>query len=378
MRVAICVHGRFHAFELAEELHRVGALAQLTTTFPSWAVHRFLPATVRLRTAPWLELIRRLHQHFGGPSPDTLISTVFGRFAARSLPEADIFVGWSSASLEAAREARRRGMRVVIERGSTHIEHQQQVLANAYDQLGLPWAGIDPRLRAREAEEYALADQIVTGCTAAAATFAPHGVDPAKVAANPYGVNLVRFGRLSSQPRKEQGPKRILFVGQVGVRKGVPWLLEAFARLDTRAELHLVGPVDAELRPLLSLLPIGVVVHGPLHGNALVEEFSRADVFCLPSIEEGFGMVLLQAMAAGLPVVASTATGAVDIPTARPLLVPPANTSALTDALTTVLADADGRGEASREAVRRGFSWADYGRRTLALYGRLIESKITS
>lgn len=369
MRVAICVHGRFHAFELAAELHKAGVLAQVSTTYPAFVARRFLPGPIRLRTAPWLELLRRLHGRFGGPSPDSLIGTAFGRFAARTLPEADVLVGWSGASLEAVREARRRGMAVVIERGSTHIEHQQQVLAQAYDQLGLRWNGIDPRIRAREAEEYALADRIVTGSSAAAATFAPHGVDAAKVAVNPYGVDLDRFRRIS--PQRGQGPKRLLFVGQVGVRKGVPWLLEAFSRLGGDTELHLVGPVDAEIRPLLTRLPDTVTLHGPLRGEALVDQFARADAFCLPSIEEGFGMVLLQAMAAGLPVVASTATGAADVPGARPVLVPPADADYLAAALAGILAAPDARGEAGQLAVGAGFTWADHGRRARAIYESL-------
>lgn len=370
LKVAVCVHGRFHAFELAAELHQNGALAQLTTTYPAFIARRFLPTGLPLRTAPWLEALRRLHGRFGGPSPDALIGAAFGRFAARTLPDADVLVGWSGASLEAIREAKRRGMAVVVERGSTHIEHQQSVLAAAYDRLGLRWAGINPRIRARETEEYALADRIVTGSGPAASTFACHGVAADKVRVNPYGVDLDRFRRVS--PQRGQGPRRLLFVGQVGVRKGVPWLLDAFARLGGRAELHVVGPVDAEMRPVLDGCGLdNVVLHGPLRGDALVEQFARADAFCLPSIEEGFGMVLLQAMAAGLPVVASTATGAPDVPAARPLLVPPADSEALADALAEVLANPDNRGEAGRAAVAQGFTWAEHGQRALAIYREL-------
>lgn len=374
MKVAVSVHGRFHAFELAGELFRRQMLAGLATTYPAWAARRFLPAGVPLATAPWLEVLRRLHGRLGGPSPDALIARRFGAFAAAHLPrDADILVGWSSASLEAAQEARRRGMAVVIERGSTHIVHQNAVLAEAHARLGLPYLPIDSGLMAREVEEYALADLIVTGSRAAADSFVPQGIGRDKLAVNAYGVDISRFARLP--PRRGRGPFRLLFVGQVGVRKGVPWLLQAFARLKGRAELHLVGPVDPALRPLLPTLPLaGVHLRGPLHGAALEAEFAAADLFCLPSLEEGFGMVVLQAMAAGLPVVASTATGAVDVPAALPLLVPPADDRALAAALELAMTDGERRtamAEAGPAAVADGFTWADHGRRAVEIYRRL-------
>jgi glycosyltransferase involved in cell wall biosynthesis len=365
MKVALCVHGRFHAFELANELFHHGVLAQVATTYPAFIARRFLAPGISVRSAWGLEILRRLHGHLGGPCPDAVIARAFGRYAAATLPkDADILVGWSGASLEAIHEARRRGMAVIVERGSTHMAHQYRVLAEAHAQLGLNWAGIDPRLRAREAEEYALADRIVTGSTAAAATF---GGDGAKVRVNAYGVDLDRFRQVV--PQRGSGPLRVLFVGQVGVRKGVPWLIQAFARLGGTAELHLVGPVDSVLRPLLA--GDRIHLHGPLRGAALVEHFAQADVFCLPSIEEGFGMVILQAMAAGLPVIASTATGAVDVPDAHPILVPPADADALAEALDRVLSNPSLRhsmGTAGPKAVAAGFTWADHGHRALAIY----------
>lgn len=378
MRVAVSVHGRYHAFALATQLHRAGVLSQLATTYPAFIARRFLPEGVRLSTIAWLEVLRRLHGRFGGPSPDLLIARRFGRFAASVLPgDADLLVGWSSASLEAARLAKGRGMKVVIERGSTHIVHQDRVLAEAHAKLDLPYAGIDPGIIAREVEEYALADMVVTGSQAAAASFAPNGVAAAKVAVNPYGVDLGRFGAIRPQ-RREGGKLCVLFVGQVGVRKGVPWLIEAFDRLGGGAKLRLVGPVDSAFKAYLARRTLdGITLTGPKHGTELEQEFARADIFCLPSIEEGLALVVLQALAAGLPVVASHPTGAGDIAAAQPLLVPPADAEALAGALAALGQDPERRVHLSTlgpKAVSSGFTWDDYGRRALALYQSLLYS----
>lgn len=376
--VTVAVHGRFHGFDLAAQLHRRGLLARLLTTYPAFAARRFLPADIPLATIPWLEALRRLWPVLRLPGrPDTRIARGFARFAARNLPPCDLLVGWSGASLEAMAEAKRRGIKVVLERGSTHMDHQSEVLAEAHARWGLDWAATDPELVAREREEYAAADRIALGSRHAAETFLARGFAPEKLLVNPYGVDLARFGTAEREERRDRVP-RLLFVGLVGVRKGVPELLRAFAALKRPAELHLVGPVEPGFAPVLARLSCdGVVVRGPLPGAALPAEYAAADLFVLPSVEEGFGMVILQAMAAGLPVVASTATG---LPDADPRgeagwLVPPADAPALGQALEAALDDGDRRramGRAARRLVAAGWSWDDYGSRAALAYRGLI------
>jgi glycosyltransferase involved in cell wall biosynthesis len=374
MKVAIAVHGRFHAFELAGYLHRAGYLAGLTTTYPAMVARRFLPPGVPLTTAPWLEILRRAHGWTGlGPPPDFTIARAFGRFSARHLPTADVLVSWSGASVEAIAAAKHRNMLTVLERGSTHIAHQSEVLREGYARWGLTWPATDPRLIERELIEYAAADLIATGSTYARETFLARGIGPERVFVNPYGVDLSRF-RPESPSVAERGRKRILFVGEVGVRKGVPWLLESFARMPADWELHLVGPLAPGFRDALARLPMArVVMRGVLSNNALVAAYREADIFCLPSIEEGFGMVILQAMASGLPVVASRATGGPDVGEDGKdvLIVPPANTPALAGALSRLAGDPALRetiGEAGARRVANEFSWNDYRRRVVEIF----------
>ena len=373
MKAAIAVHGRFHAFELAGCLHANGMLAQLATTYPAFIARRFLPAGTPLATAPWLEMVRRAHGWTGfGPPPDFFIASSFGRFAVRHLPAADVFVGWSGASLEAIAEAKRRGMRTVLERGSTHIVAQDEILREAYARRGIARRPVDPRIIEREVSEYESADLIVVGSAHARNSFIAKGVSPDRIAVNPYGVDLKRFS-----PRRAPAPRGpggiVLFVGEIGVRKGVPWLLQAFAGLPPDWELHLVGPLAPGFGEVLARLPMDrVVLRGVLSRDELAMAYREADIFCLPSIEEGFGMVILQAMASGLPVVASTATGGPDAgEDGRDLLlVPPGDAKALGSALARLAGGADLRatiGAAAGARVSSGFSWDDYGRRAIGI-----------
>lgn len=379
MKIAIAVHGRFHAFDLARELSHQGASVSLATTYPAFIARRFLPPHIELRTALALELARRAAAATGYRPPiDAWMAKRFGRFAARALPgAADVFVGWSGASLEATEVARRRGMRIVIERGSTHIAHQAKVLDAERARHGIGGApSVDDRLVSREIAEYATADAIMVPTRFAAKTFIQQGIDPAKLVVNPYGVDLRRYATMPTE-RPHHDRLRVLFVGRVGLRKGVPYLIEAARRMGSHLEVHLVGPEEPEIRPFLAATERKIVRrHGPLRGQALDACFRDADIFCLPSLEEGLPLSLLQAMAAGLPAVVTPETGAEDvIEHGRDgLVVPARDPDGLVAAFDRLLSP-DLRislGASARIRARNAAGWREYGVRAMTAYRRLL------
>lgn len=376
MKIAIAVHGRYHAFDLAAGLARRGCDVQVATTYPEFVARRWLPPAVTVRTAPLLEAWRRLHGRFPALAldPEPRLHVAFAKFAARTLPDrADVFVGWSSACLEAIEPARVRGMKVAVERGSTHIQHQKEVLEREHARLGLAAPPIHPAIVARELAEYAAADVIVVPTRCAAGTFIARGIPESKVIVNPLGVDVRRF----KEPRiPHDGPPRVLFVGGVGVRKGVPRLLDVFASLKGAAELRVVGRAEPGMASILARAGTNVRVLGALSGADLAAEYRTADIFCLPSLEEGFGLVVAEAMAAGLPVVASDATAAAELirPGIDGLTVPAGDDAALKDALETLIADKRGReamGAAARERIGE-FTWDATAGRAVAAYRRLV------
>ena len=375
MKVCVSVHGRFHAFELAAGLRRRDALANLLTTYPGFAVNRLVETQLPVKAAWWLELKRRLSQ---GNLDQVALARDFAGFVARNLPAgADVLVGWSSATLEAIAPARRLGMKVVIERGSTHIAHQTEVLCAAYGDHGLAFDAMPGTMIERETAEYEAADAIAVPTRFAADTFIARGIPAEKLLITPYGVDLARF-QPNPTPMAGRLP-RILFVGRVGIRKGIPELLHAFAPLSTEAELHLVGPVEPAMTTMFSRLPMeNVRLAGALGANQLPLKYAGADVFCLPSREEGFPLVLLQAMASGLPIVTSPEAGAADIITdgQEGLIVPAGDVGALGDALAMLIGDAERRramGEAARKRVEAGgWDWDDYVGRAVANYETLL------
>ncbi len=376
MKISVGVHGRWHAFELAAGLHHRGHLSRLLTTYPAFVARRFLPPGVDIASAAPLELRRRLYDRFGwGVKPDLEIARKFGRFAVRRLPEeVDLYVGWSSATLEVIEMLQPKGVQVVVERGSTHIRHQETVLAAGYEAMGLFYQGIDSGIVERERQEYASASAIAVPTEFAAETFRRDGVPSDKIFINSYGVDLDRFR--PDDKRENTQPCRILFAGGVGVRKGAPWLVKAAHSLVGRAEIILVGPIEDALKPWLEKnAPPNLVFKGPVSSHEMPGLFREADVFCLPSLEEGFPLSLLQAAATGLPCVTTEeAAGGMIRSAENGLLVPSKDDVALADALEALTADPDRRramGEEARRSVAEGNSWDDYVDRAVAFYARL-------
>jgi glycosyltransferase involved in cell wall biosynthesis len=176
----------------------------------------------------------------------------------------------------------------------------------------------------------------------------------------------------SASPARAHGDATVLFVGRLVERKGVAHLIDALARLDDHSRLVVVG--DGPERPRLEArarelgLADRVVFRGRISDAELQRAYQGADVFVLPAVvdsrgdTEGLGVVLLEAMNYGVPVVASNIGGIVDIVVDREtgILVPPADPVALAGALQTVLGDpsrARELGEAGRRRLAEHFSW---------------------
>lgn len=180
--------------------------------------------------------------------------------------------------------------------------------------------------------------------------------------------------RLIDARRTAAGPTEILFVGNLIPRKGLHHLLAALARLPGESwQLHAVGSADvdpaysARLRAEIGRLGLGdrVLLHGRLSDSGLVAHLRQAHLLAVPSYE-GFGIVYLEAMAFGLPVIASIAGAAWEIvqPGVNGFLVEPGQTERFADTLARCLADRAGLAElgiAARQRFDNHPTWAESG-----------------
>ena len=237
---------------------------------------------------------------------------------------------------------------------------------------------VESNLRDRRAESAMLrrtkrallagVDGVVVPGSASKTYVAALGADDARVWVAPNAVDNERYRRRIVDRRDRSGPVQVLFVGRLESEKGVLTLLDAWTMTDD-CELTIVG--DGSLRGRVaarvasSTMP-PVHVQGHLGRDDLAERYARADVFVFPSVSDPWGLVLNEAMAAGLPVVATSAPGAVDdlvFDGRNGLVVEPLDVAGLAGAMSTLTADPALRGSMGAESssIIAGFepeAWA--------------------
>jgi glycosyltransferase involved in cell wall biosynthesis len=190
-----------------------------------------------------------------------------------------------------------------------------------------------------------------------------YDVPPERIAVVPEPIDLEDWQRYFARaPRRPSERPTIFSVARMYPRKRLEDLLEAVALLRRRlpeVRLRIVGegPARAELLGRQGALGLGeaVVFLGEVSRSRLAEEYVNADCFCLPSVQEGFGIVFLEAMAAGLPIIACRAAA---VPEVVPegvagMLVAPRRPDQLADALEEVLTDSRRRKEYGEAGRRR-------------------------
>lgn len=158
----------------------------------------------------------------------------------------------------------------------------------------------------------------------------------------PNGIGE-RYFMAPRRPESDPGPARalrLLFVGRLEVQKNVARLLDALALTTGDIELRIVGDgsLRAELERRAAELGVRVEFSGALFGEDLIRAYAEADAFVLPSDREGMALVALEAMAAGLPVIATDVPGNTELLSGRGLLAAP-EPAALAEALDRVAAD---------------------------------------
>ncbi len=377
MRIVQAVFGVFHHFELARELERRGHLEVIYSTFPWRRLQREGLPPSRVKTFPWLHTPEFLLQRYriGGQWVLDHLgyanALAFDEWMLRRIPPCDAFIAISGAGLKTGRQVQKTGGVFICDRGSSHQRYQERIVSEEYRRWGVDLPVTDERDTRREEMIYETADLITVPSGFAARSFLEMGVPAEKLRKVPYGVRLERFHPVGEPP---DGRFEVLFAGGVSLRKGVPYLLEAFAALRHPAKrLRVAGAIRPDLEAVLSRLPQeNVEFLGSVSQDRMIELMSTSHVMVLPSIEEGLALVQGQAMACGCPVIASTNTGSEDLFTdeVEGYIVPIRDSQALTLRMQQIAEDPELRHRLSEAALRRVKSlggWNDYGDRWEAL-----------
>jgi glycosyltransferase involved in cell wall biosynthesis len=235
----------------------------------------------------------------------------------------------------------------------------------------------------RLVRETAMADHWIAASSFTRETLLESGVSPDHIHVVPYGANLERF-RPCPERRIQRGARtrlRMLFVGTINQRKGIKYLLDALAMLPSdHVELVVCGRVVDDLS-LFENFRSRVEVRPSVSAEGLLEAYQTADLFVFPSLAEGFGHVLLEAMACGLPVLSTTRTAARDLvrPGLEGFLVEPGQPNELAARIEEFLVHPEWLVEMGAAARRRSeeFTWTRFRSRIAGIVGGILRQPST-
>jgi alpha-maltose-1-phosphate synthase len=384
MKVVLSTPAKFHTFDLARELHAHGVLEAIFSGYPhfklknegipSQLIHTFPWVQVPYMAFPWKHLLPKSIRW----QWELLNVVPLDSWVASNMPDCDVYVGLSGASLQAGKKAHQLGAHYVCDRGSAHIRVQDRLLREEHAIWDMPFAGIDPRTIDREEAEYAEADCITIPSTFAHRSFVEQGIAPEKVRLLPYGVNLSRFEPVATPALNRFD---MLYVGAMSLQKGVQYLVQAYQKLQHPAKsLTFVGTPSEMLMGQLKKRGYwsdDIKVLGHMPQTELKQVMSSSHVMVLPSIQDGFGMVMAQAMACGCPVIASCNTGGEDLfeDGVEGYTVPIRDVEALTNRLQLLADNPTLQAEMGARALARvkGLGgWNTYGQSALAIYQDIL------
>ncbi len=380
MQVIVSVGGRFHAFNLAQQLLKSDCLKLLITSYPKFEVAKYGIPKEKIKSIIIKEILERGWRKLPGIlrdfyNPQYLLIEIFDKLASRKIDKADIFVGWANFSLDSFKKAKKMGMINVLDEGSSYILYRRDIVKKEYEKFGIKPELPHPKLVEKELREYEEADYIVVSSLFARRTFLEKGIPERKIIHVPYGVDLSAFKQIP----KNDNVFRVVFVGGMTLRKGVHYLLQAFSELNlTNSELLLIGSINDEIKPFFKKYEGKYKWIGHIPQGELYKHYSQGSVFVLNSIEDGFGMVIIQAMACGLPVIATTNTGGQDIirDGQEGFIIPIADVAALKDKLLYFYQRPElcrEMGQTAKKRVSYGFTWDDYGEKIIKAYKRMLE-----
>jgi glycosyltransferase involved in cell wall biosynthesis len=386
MKICISSGGGFHSYYLAQQLNKRGYLSQIITTYPKFLLNQYINDISLINSFYFKEIYQRLF--FRLPNlikniynPQFFLSELFDEFSEKKLKKCDLFIGWSSFSEKTILKAKSFGAKTVLERGSTHIIFQNDILKLEYKKNNITNGLLPhPKIIEKELREYESSDFIMVPSSFAKDTFIKRKIKAKKVLQLPYGVDLLEF-----YPEKKFDNKfRVIFCGSISIRKGSHYLIQAFQSLNLKnAELWLVGEVQFCLKQILKniLSSSDIKFFKPVRQKELRWFYNQSNVFVLPSLEEGMATVLLQAMSCSLPIICSKNSGGGDLISSGEggFVLKTISIEEIKKSILYIYENPkEGKimGEKNLKKIKKNYTWNNYGNNIISIYKKIISEKI--
>jgi glycosyltransferase involved in cell wall biosynthesis len=292
--------------------------------------------------------------------------------ASKNLEDCDIFHYWRSHGIKSARKAKEGGAKIFVENASSHPSVQNRILIEEYNKYGIiskPY--VDDQLR-KAIDELNYADYVVVPKGFAYDSFISEGFDRKKLIAVNFGIDLEKFKDF--RKNKKDNKFRAIFVGQVTLRKGIQYLLEAWDKLDLEnSELLVVGKLCADSESIVKKYKFNDSIKFLGQTNPM-PYYAKSDIFVFPSIEEGSALVTYEAMACGLPQITTFNSGSVVRDGKDGFIIPIRDVKSIKEKINFFYKNPELMKKMSknaREEVKK-YPWSNYGATVLKAYKKGI------
>jgi starch synthase len=295
----------------------------------------------------------------------------FDQFMAGQMDQlgGDTFWGFQGSCLLSLKAAKANGKITVCELAAAHAPAAIKIFEEEKE-LHPEWSDsfsnfyFPPRYYARLCEEPMVADYVIGASNFTLDSLRTSGVPDKKLRRLPLGFDLDSISYMPGRTEINK-PARLLYAGRITQGKGIKYLLEAVRLLDRKdVELHLVGVVQGSGEALRAYQGI-YKLHSPVSQQELFKLYGEYDALVLPSLFEGFGLVILEAMAAGLPVITTAHTIGPELIDhgVNGYLVPIRDVNAIADSIRDFLLKDENQREGMRKKARESalnYSWLGY------------------
>jgi glycosyltransferase involved in cell wall biosynthesis len=368
LRLGFSATNPCHLYPLAQAASEFERSITYYSGYPRWRLRSPYPANLRIHSFRTLITygLLRVPERFRPKSRSLFLwqDRGFDRWVGKRLDPHDFIHAIPGQALETFRRARSLGIRTVLNHATGPSRHWVQIMQGEYERVGIDVARVtvyDDSYWARETEEYRLADLHCVASTVVRDQLLECGVPSERIWIVPYGASPDIF----FPPREKRFDSfRILFAGQLTLRKGIATLLRALSEVNAQKwTVDFLGSVGEEVRKDLAGYrgQIPIRFHGAVSQSTLAEAMRTSSVLVLPSLEEGFGLVVPQALACGTPCIVSDRVGARDLISHRE------NGSIFAVGDSSALAAELRFWEEQRVVIQGDFSWRQPARRLISL-----------
>ena len=294
----------------------------------------------------------------------------------------DIVHTWPLGARRTLKVARDLGLPTVLERPNGHTRHGYEVVQRECDRLGVTLPpgsehAYDAYVVRVEEEEYDLAGHLLCPSEFVAQTFVDEGFPASKLLRHSYGYDQTRFHADADRPRNGDGDGlTMLFAGYAAVRKGLHFALEAWLDSSARADgtFLVAGAILPEYQEKLTRMLADPSVKVLGHRSDLPDLMRRSDLFVLPTLEEGFPLVCVEAVASGcVPLVSEVCSDVCEHMT-NALVHPVGDVAALTEHISRMDADRELMRTLRSAAIEtaRDYTWDHAAQRLLGAYRQAL------